>query len=266
MSNTIEHYALIGYPISHSLSPKIYQHFAQETKQSIHYHTISATSETFFSTAHAFLQQGKGLNITAPFKQLGLKLAQTLHPRAQEARATNLILKKEDGTLVADNTDGIGLITDLKINHSFDVRDKKILILGAGGAARGIIPELMHQAPKHIILANRDYEKAQQLAEPFKLRAESLEALNTYSFDLILQASTELPQLPVNFKAGEAFCYDLNYGKRALPFKAWAEQQGAIGYTDGLGMLVEQAAAAFYVWRGIKPKTSELIHTLRKTL
>ncbi len=265
MSNIIEHYALIGYPISHSLSPKIYQHFAQETKQSIRYQTISATPETFFSTAHAFLQQGKGLNITAPFKQLGLTLTQALHPRAQEAQATNLILKKEDGTLIADNTDGMGLIADLEINHVFDVHDKKILILGAGGAARGIIPELMHQAPKYIVMVNRNYDKAQRLAEQFKLIAEPLEALSTYSFDLILQASTELPQLPPNFNAEGAFCYDLNYGKRALPFKGWAEQQGAIGYTDGLGMLVEQAAAAFYLWRGIKPETSELIHILRNT-
>lgn len=255
-------YAVMGYPIKHSLSPYIHQQFEKQTGERLHYIAIEAKPEKFLNQAREFLKKGSGLNITAPFKQLALGLAQKINPTAEKAEATNTLIKNKEGLIIADNTDGVGLVRDLKINQHFNLNNKQILILGAGGAARGILSALINENPAKIFIANRNFDKAKNLAEHFKVNALMLTELTQHSFDLILHASTHLPELPAQFSAQTAFCYDLNYGERSIPFKQWALTQGCV-YSDGLGMLVEQAAESFYLWRGVRPETADVIAACR---
>lgn len=260
--NNMAYYGVIGFPIKHSLSPYIHQQFAKQMGEKLHYVAIEVKPEEFLNQAHEFLKQGSGLNVTAPFKRLALKLAQKINPAAKKAEATNTLIKNKEGLIIADNTDGIGLVRDLKLNHHFNLNNKQILILGAGGAARGILSALMNENPAKIFITNRSFDKTKNLAEHFKVNALTLSELTQHSFDLILHASTHLPELPTQFSAQSAFCYDLNYGERSIPFKQWALTQGCV-YSDGLGMLVEQAAEAFYLWRRIRPETADVIAACR---
>ena len=260
----IDHYAVIGQTTSHSLSPYIHQRFAEFTHQKIHYHALDSSSEDFAHDLREFLYYGKGMNITAPFKELAFKIAHEVSEAASLAQAANTLSKQEDNTIRADNTDGIGFIRDLTINQGFDPRNKSILIIGAGGAARGILSTLINENPKHLIITNRSYTKAKTLADYFKVEALALEKIAGLSIDLIVQASSVMPELPAGFLAQNAFCYDLNYGKKASDFRRWVKQQ-QLRHIDGTGMLVEQAAESFYLWRGIKPETQELITELHKS-
>jgi len=271
MSN-IDQYAVFGHPINHSKSPRIHTLFAEQTKQTLDYTSQDVPAELFTSAiAEFFKQGGKGLNCTVPLKELAWDRADTLSERAQFSKAVNTLVLQEDGTLLGDNTDGLGLVADLTVNHGISLNNKRILILGAGGASRGIIGPLMEKSPVGIVIANRTVEKAIALSHEFSQLGEiagcAYEALKGFSFDLILNATSasltgELPPLTDNLLAENGCCYDLAYGNQPTAFVKWGVAQGAIKSLDGLGMLVEQAAEAFFVWRGVRPETKEIIKLL----
>ncbi|MCX7089446.1 MAG: shikimate dehydrogenase [Methylococcales bacterium] len=268
---TNDQYAVFGDPISHSKSPRIHQLFAQQTAQALHYQAKQVSAEQFNEAVEDFFSQGgKGLNCTAPLKELAWQRADALTDAARLAKAVNTLKRLADGRLQGDNTDGAGLIKDLMLNHALPLHAASILLLGAGGASRGIIGPLLAQSPKRLVIANRTLDKATALAAEFNqplLVASGFEALQGQQFDLILNATSasltgELPALPAGILAAEGSCYDLAYANTATPFVSWGRSQNAAKSLDGLGMLVEQAAAAFYLWRGIYPDTASVITLL----
>ncbi len=259
-----DHYAIIGNPIAHSLSPYIHQRFAKLTGEDIIYQSLQSESHSFAHDLREFLYYGKGLNITAPFKQMAVAVANQVSSAALLAQAANVLIKQEDNSILAENTDGIGLINDLKCNQSFELKNKAILIIGAGGAAQGILELLLAENPKQVALTNRSLVKAKELSKRFAIEALALEKLSQFKPELIIHASSIMPTIPADYSTEGAFCYDLNYGERSSDFKRWAKQQKA-PYVDGIGLLVEQAAESFYLWRGIRPETKELITELRKS-
>ncbi|HSW68973.1 MAG TPA: shikimate dehydrogenase [Gammaproteobacteria bacterium] len=260
-----DQYAVIGNPIHHSWSPKIHQLFAEQTQQELDYKAILAPLDGFKHILKEFQNQGgKGLNITLPFKQQAYQIVDTLSERAKLAKSINTIQFNPDGTLFGDNTDGIGFIRDVVHNHNFSISNKRVLILGAGGAVRGILHPLLQESPAQLIIANRTEETAKALIEEFphdpSIQTCSLSSLDQFKFDLVINGtSASLTEntidLPKNILSGQAYCYDMVYGKGTTPFMAWAAENNAMLISDGLGMLIEQAAESFYIWRGIRPKT-----------
>jgi shikimate dehydrogenase len=267
-----DRYAVFGNPISHSQSPRIHALFAAQTGQEMSYEALLAPVEGFVTAVQLFIQAGgKGANVTVPFKEEAFRLAQTLTPRAQAAGAVNTLTFDGD-SITGDNTDGAGLVRDLKANLGFDLAGKRILLLGAGGAARGVILPLLQEQPSLLTIANRTEEKAFRLALEFSGRAANLpEAcgfgqLAGKSFDLVINAtSTGLSEialpLPPNLFAPRGLAYEMVYGRQTQFMKqARAE---ACRVADGLGMLVEQAAEAFHLWRGVRPATAPVLAALR---
>lgn len=274
MHYSIDTYAVIGNPIAHSKSPFIHQQFAQQTKQLIQYLKIEAPLDNFAATLIEFQQRGgKGANITVPFKQQAYEFVTQHSTRAKLAHAVNTIIFDSDSSTIGDNTDGIGLVRDLSINHSFTPAQKNILILGAGGAVQGILEPLLTEQPRQIIIVNRTASKAQQLAQFFKSYGEVIgcgyDQLQLQHFDLIINGTSaslhaELPPLLPQFIKPQTFCYDMVYSVQLTPFLNWAVNLGAQKYSDGKGMLVEQAAESFYLWRGIRPNTEPVLKLLRE--
>ena len=270
----IDTYAVMGNPIAHSQSPFIHEQFAKQTQQNLQYLKILVSLDSFSDTVTIFQREGgKGLNITLPFKQDAFKIVTQLSDRAQLAEAVNTIIFENDGKLIGDNTDGVGLLRDLTENISYNLQNKKILILGAGGAVQGILAPLLSEHPEYIVVANRTVEKAKQLATKFtsigNVQACGFSDLISQSFDLIINGTSaslkaELPPLPTNLLNNNACCYDLAYALKPTLFMQWAEQQGAKQCYDGTGMLVEQAAESFYLWREIRPETKNVIKQLRE--
>ena len=270
--SSIDRYAVFGQPISHSKSPRIHQLFAEQTGQCLHYSALEVPAEQFTDAVTSFFANGgKGLNCTVPLKELAWAYAGLKTERAQRAKAVNTLALQEDGSILGDNTDGIGLVTDLIGNHAINLSGRRILILGAGGASRGIISPLLAEAPESIVIANRTIAKAQQLVGEFseqgKLSACGFNELNTQSFDLIINATSssltdELPPLAKDLLANQGSCYDLAYSNKATVFVRWGLEHNALKSVDGLGMLVEQAAEAFYIWRGVRPITAPIIDLL----
>lgn len=266
----IDRYAVFGSPIIHSKSPRIHSLFAVQTHQTLEYTAQEVNAENFVTTVTAFFAQGgKGLNCTVPLKELAWQFATKKTERAESAKAVNTLVKQADGSILGDNTDGIGLVNDLTINHNIELKDKRVLILGAGGATRGILSPLLDEHPDCLVVANRTAEKALQLAIEFNHSFEGcgLDTLHDTPFDLIINAtsaslSNELPPLPENLLAKNGVCYDLAYSNTQTAFVRWAEAQGASKSLDGLGMLVEQAAEAFLLWRGVRPDTKAVIALL----
>ncbi len=267
-------YAVFGNPISHSLSPHIHALFARATGQDLNYEAILAPLNGFGACVAQFQQNGgQGANITVPFKEQAYALCTQLSARAQLAGAVNT-LRFEHGAIEGDNTDGAGLVADLTRNLGMALRDNHILLLGAGGAARGVIGPLLECAPARLVIANRTASRAQDLAAQYTQYAKQavmgcgLEQADS-DFDLIINATSaslagELPALSKRiFKPG-SLAYDMMYGQAITPFLQLAQQQGS-RISDGLGMLVEQAAEAFYVWRGVRPQTQSVIASLRAT-
>jgi len=261
-----DRYAVFGHPIAHSKSPQIHAAFARQTRQDMSYEAILAPRDGFASSVVAFIAAGgRGANVTVPFKEEAYRLASRLSPRAQHAGAVNTLVF-DDGIL-GDNTDGAGLVADLTRNLRCALAGKRILLVGAGGAARGVIAPLLDQTPAEFVIANRTVGRAQELADLFGrgVRACGFDALDM-PFDLVINATAaslagELPPLsPRIFTAG-TLAYDMMYG-RDTPFLAFARSHGA-ATADGLGMLVEQAAEAFYLWRGVRPDTAPVIAALR---
>ncbi len=262
-----DRYAVFGHPIAHSKSPQIHAAFARQTGQDLTYEAILAPLEGFADSVAAFIADGgRGANVTVPFKEEAFRLVDRLSTRAQRAGAVNTLVFDADGML-GDNTDGAGLVADLTRNLDCTLGGKRILLLGAGGAARGVIEPLLEQQPAALVLANRTVSRAQELAVLFGRGATacSFEAADT-RFDLVINATAaslagELPPLSPSIFDADTLAYDMMYG-RDTPFLAFARQHGA-ATADGLGMLVEQAAEAFYVWRGVRPDTAPVIASLR---
>jgi len=271
-----DRYAVIGNPIAHSKSPQIHSAFAQQTGQQLDYTTLLVEIGQLADAVVEFQQhQGKGLNITVPFKQDAWQLTSSLSDRAERAGAVNTLVLYGENDYYGDNTDGVGLVNDLKNNHDIHLNTRHILILGAGGAVRGVLEPILQQFPSQLVIANRTVEKATQLAHEFSdlgtLSGCGFDDLAGETFDLIINATSaslsgELPELPDKLLKEGACCYDMMYGAAPTPFMQWAQQQGAQLCLDGLGMLVEQAAESFYLWRAIRPETTTVIQQLRREL
>jgi len=265
-------YAVIGNPIAHSKSPRIHTEFARRLGEDIRYETIFAPRDGFAAAVADFRAAGgKGLNVTVPFKLDAFALATERTERAQQAGAVNT-LKFDAKTVLGDNTDGAGLVTDLRDRLGFVIRGKRVLIMGAGGAARGVILPLIRQRPTSIAIANRTVEKARSLERQFAsfgpVTGGGYDELHAKSFDLVVNAtsaslSDEVPPVPAGVLAPGALAYDMVYGDKPTRFMMFARENGAAQVSDGLGMLVAQAAESFYVWRGVLPDTAPVIEMLR---
>jgi shikimate dehydrogenase len=266
-------YAVVGNPVAHSKSPAIHAEFARETGQDMTYGALHSDIDEFEAVVERFRRSGgRGLNVTLPFKHRAFALAHARTRRAAEAQAANT-LSFADGEIAADNTDGSGLVRDLTANLGCALRGARILLLGAGGAASGVCGPLLDERPSRLVIANRTVAKARALCERFASMRESivLEAsgyaqLTADSFDVVINATSagltgEMPTLPSRVFTPGALAYDMVYG-RMTPFLQCAAQSGA-RVSDGLGMLVEQAADSFFIWRGVRPQTSPVIARLR---
>jgi len=272
-----DQYAVIGNPIEHSKSPDIHLLFADQTGEQLNYEKLLSDEDKFSQTATDFFSNGgKGLNVTVPFKNDACKFVDELTDYAKNAGAVNTIYKDESGKFIGANTDGIGLLRDLKKSLRVQIINKKILIVGAGGATQGIVEPLLQERPSELIIANRTVSKAQAIAEQFKsfannnssVKACALNEVPKYAFDLVLHATSAGLQgnnveLPVEIIGPNTCCYDLLYSDQDTPFMIWAKNNGAEKVVDGFGMLLEQAAEAFYIWRGQRPDTEMAHHYFR---
>lgn len=268
----LDHYTVFGHPINHSKSPRIHTLFAEQTQQKLSYEAQDVPAESFENAINNFVKNGgKGLNCTVPLKELAWQRADSLSERAKFSKAVNTLIVQKDGSLLGDNTDGLGLVADLTINHQISLLNSRILILGAGGASRGIIGPLMEKSPAKIVIANRTLEKAITLSDEFSELGDilgcSYDDIKEQQFDLILNATSasltgDLPPLAETLLADNGICYDLAYGNEPTTFVKWGLSHNAAKSLDGLGMLVEQAAEAFYLWRGVRPETANIIKLL----
>ncbi len=268
-------YAVMGNPIQHSKSPRIHALFARQTGQNIEYSAIQVDPGGLEQAIGNFQASGgKGLNITVPFKRTAWELMDELSERARLAGAVNTILFRNHSRH-GDNTDGVGLVRDLRHNHAITLENRDILLLGAGGAARGVLEPLLAERPARLVIANRTPNRAHDLADRFsplgEVRGCGLAALEGQRFDLIINATAaslagELPPLPDELLNAGGCCYDMMYGPEPTPFLQWAKAHGAGKTIDGLGMLVEQAAESFFLWRGVRPNTGPVIEILRNEM
>lgn len=269
-----DQYVVIGNPVAHSKSPAIHAQFAAQTGESIAYERLAAPLDDFAACVQHFMQSGGcGANVTVPFKLEAFALATQLTPRAQAAGAVNT-LSFEDGRIVGDNTDGVGLVRDIVHNAGVVLEGRRILLLGAGGAARGVVMPLLAERPQQLVVANRTFARAQELAQSFPAAASVLKAAAfddlSGQFDVIINAtsaslSADLPAVPATLFGPQVFVYDMMYAATPTVFMQWAAQHGA-RVRDGLGMLVEQAAESFFVWRGARPDTAPVYAALRAQL
>jgi len=265
-----DRYAVIGNPVAHSKSPEIHAAFARATGEEVEYDRLLSPIGSFASIVGHFRRLGgKGLNVTVPFKQEAFRLADSLSGRASTAQAVNT-LRFDGDRAYGDNTDGEGLVRDITRNLGVKLAGKRVLVLGAGGAAQGVIGPLQQQGPASLLVANRDPAKAEALAARFggKVRAASYLSLAHGQFEVVVNATSasltgELPPIPKGIFSKEALAYDMVYGRGDTPFLGRARAEGAGVLADGLGMLVEQAAESFFVWRGVRPDTEAVLAALR---
>jgi shikimate dehydrogenase len=276
MNGAIDRYAVFGNPIAHSKSPILHKAFAAETQQQLIYDSQCVGVDQFTDVANAFFANGGlGLNITVPFKMDAFNYAKTLTPRAKRAGAVNTLFLDHNKNIIGDNTDGVGLVNDMTHNLMWSLKDKTILIVGAGGAVRGVLEPFIEQEPKSITIVNRTLEKAVSLSQEFNdvfpIDTCSFSDLENKSFDIIINGTSasltgDLPPLPNNIILSDAYCYDMMYSKELTPFLKWAKQHGCKKLSDGLGMLVCQGAESFFIWRKVKPYTVDVIKHVRKML
>ena len=276
MTQNIDRYAVFGNPIKHSKSPQIHTLFAEQTGQSLSYTAELAEIGQFDLAIKDFiLNNGKGLNVTVPFKEDAWKCATKHSERALRAGAVNTLMVRQDGSLYGDTTDGIGLVRDLIQNHNIQIKDKAILLIGAGGAVRGVLEALLEQQPSSLLIANRTRQKAVQLADDFsdlgQINGCGLDEINETSFDIVINGTSaslqgNIPPLPETIFKSNASSYDMMYAAQATPFMIWSKAHGATQILDGLGMLVEQAAESFYIWRNVRPETKLVIQHIRNLL
>lgn len=252
---------VLGNPVTHSLSPAIQRAFAQQFGFELDYGYLEVTANELSASLQRFVQQGgKGLNVSSPYKQILLPQISNMSARAKQAQAINTITVQADGSLYGDNTDGVGFVRDLQ-RLAIPITQQRILILGAGGAVRGILPAVLELNPGRVTIANRDLVTARQLVASYK---QANIIVSSYAqlhgeFDLVVNATSAglnnlLPPLPAGLKFKNSICYDLNYGSRAQSFLNFSMQDGAKFAIDGMGMLLEQAAEAFYLWHNLRPQ------------
>jgi shikimate dehydrogenase len=255
-----DRYALMGHPVNHSWSPFIHGLFARATLQNMQYRLIDVAPERFRAEAlQFFVDGGRGVNVTVPHKLAAAELVNELTPRASEAGAVNTIHQKPSGELVGDNTDGVGLVTDLEVNLGLALADRRILILGAGGATRGVLGPLLARRPALLAIANRTPARAQKLAAEFARHG----ILKASGFDSVEGSAP--PVTPAVIGAATV-CYDMAYAKGDTPFTRYAHEHGAGAAHKGWGMLVEQAAESFLIWRGIRPPTRPVLELLTSSV
>jgi len=271
----MDKYAVIGNPIEHSKSPQIHQMFAQQAGDEMMYEALLSPVDEFKETVAAFRKGGgMGLNVTVPFKQEAFELADELSDYAQNAGAVNTLVFHQDGKIYGTNTDGIGIVRDLVENHQSQLTGKRILILGAGGAVRGVLQPLLQQRPAQIFIANRTPERAIELANDMQALKEDCELAGggfadiQGEFELIINGTAAslqgiMPPIPTSCLATRVHCYDMMYGGRPTAFENWCEDNGAAKVMNGLGMLVEQAAESFSIWRSKMPDTKPVLEAMR---
>jgi shikimate dehydrogenase len=271
----VDRYAVVGNPVAHSLSPRIHAEFARQTDQAISYEAIEIASDAFREGISDLSRQGfRGVNVTVPFKREAWELCDQLTPRAKIAGAVNTLSLRSDGSIHGDNTDGVGLIRDLVHNLEIQIAAQNILILGAGGAARGVLEPLLALSPASLTIANRSLDRAAELARDFrsfgKIEVVTYTQLPGVRFHLIINAtsagiSNQIPPISAAVLEQAEFCYDMMYNlKTATAFVEWSRLQGIPHSHDGLGMLIEQAAEAFCLWRGVRPNTRDIAGMLRQ--
>jgi shikimate dehydrogenase len=273
MSPTADRYGVFGHPVGHSLSPFIHAMFARETGQDMSYRPFDVPPEDLDARVRAFFAEGgSGLNITLPHKLAAVELATELTERAAHAAAVNTLALR-DGKVLGDNTDGIGLVRDLCDNLGVVITNRRVLVLGAGGATRGVLAPLLGLQPEELIIANRTADRAEALAAAFADLGDAhgvgFADVGDDAFDLVINATSaslsgEMPPLPPAAVGPQTVCYDLAYGKDATAFVKWAQSIGCAQALQGLGMLVEQAAESFHVWRGVRPQTASVRAALRE--
>lgn len=268
-----DRYAVMGNPVAHSKSPRIHTLFAEQTGQDLQYTAILVKAGEFPRRVAEFQAGGgRGLNVTVPFKEEAWALSARHSDRAKRAGAVNTLILDADGGYFGDNTDGAGLVRDLKYNHGCTLTGRRILLVGAGGAARGVLEPVLAERPALLVIANRTAGRAVELARNFcdlgRIEGCGLDALQGQSFDVLVNAtaaglSGQVPDLPASVVTPESWCYDMMYGDEPTAFVRWSDTHGAARAIDGLGMLVEQAAESFYLWRRIRPDTAAVITALR---
>jgi len=269
-------FAVVGNPVSHSKSPMIHTLFASQTGKQLQYTREEVALDGFTEFVQEFFWSGgTGLNITVPFKEQAFELAQVHSERAKLARAVNTLYLDDQQRLRGDNTDGIGLVRDLRDNHGIVISGKRVLMIGAGGAVRGALGSLAEETPDSITLVNRTLSKAVTLQQEFSqlanISAHSFDAQFDGPFDLVINGTStglqgEAPEVSPDAVGSQTCCYDMMYGSHDTPFMTWARQQGASQVLDGLGMLVEQAAESFTIWLEVAPETACVIEQVRSAL
>jgi shikimate dehydrogenase len=272
MTPAPDRYAVIGHPVAHSRSPWIHAQFARQTGEHISYAALEiAPAELPVRLRAFFAHAGRGLNVTVPHKQAVLPLLDELSERAGIAGAVNTVIRLPDGRLRGDNTDGSGFVRDLTRNLGISVAAQRVLLLGAGGAARGLLAPLLALEPAELVIANRTPQRAAELAQRFAAHGVvhgcGFEQLGSQPFELIINATAagldqQLPPLPIALLEAAALCYDLVYAGGETGFVRWAREHGVARSVDGTGMLVEQAADAFLLWRGVRPDTAPVLAAL----
>ncbi|HEY8052372.1 MAG TPA: shikimate dehydrogenase [Steroidobacteraceae bacterium] len=269
----MDHYGVVGHPVSHSLSPFIHGMFARETGQLLTYRLFDVPPDGLSEHVRGFFAAGgRGLNVTLPHKIAARELAHELTERAAHAAAVNTLALAADGTVLGDNTDGAGLVHDLRENLGLELAGRRLLIMGAGGATRGVLAPLLGLAPAVIVIANRTPERAAALAAAFSdlgvTHGVGFEDVGDDPFDLVINATSaslsgDIPPLPPTAVDSSTVCYDLAYGKSATAFVEWARERGCAQALQGLGMLVEQAAESFELWHGVRPATETVLAALQ---
>lgn len=272
MSGTVDQYGVVGHPVAHSFSPFIHAMFARQTGQAMSYRLFDVAPETLEESLAAFFEQGgRGLNITLPYKVAAVARAAELTQRAEHAGAVNTLAMRKDGTILGDNTDGVGLTQDLCVNQRVLVTRRRVLIIGAGGAARGVLGPLLGLEPQTLVIANRTADRARALATAFahlgNVQGVGFRYIAGGAFDLIINATSasltgEIPDVPIGVVGPDTFCYDMAYGKGDTPFVRWSLELGCRAAVPGWGMLVEQAAESFRLWRGVRPLTAPVLEAL----
>jgi shikimate dehydrogenase len=273
-AETMDQYGVVGHPVAHSWSPFIHGLFSRETGQAMTYRLYDFLPQEFPQRVREFFKEGgRGLNITLPHKIAAVDIADELTARAAHAAAVNTLAARGDGTILGDNTDGTGLVRDLCDNQSVVITHRRILIIGAGGAARGVLAPLLALSPTEIVIANRTAERAETLAKAFEklgaTRGVGFRYISGGVFDVIVNATSaslsgDIPAVPTSVVGPETVCYDMAYGKTDTPFLRWALKLGCLRALQGWGMLVEQAAESFRIWRGVRPATAPVLAALKE--
>jgi shikimate dehydrogenase len=274
LSTQPDQYGVIGHPVAHSWSPFIHGMFARQTGESVVYRLHDVLPEDFRAYVLDFFSRGgRGLNVTVPHKVAAAELANELTPRAERAAAVNTLAVQRDNRLLGDNTDGAGLVHDLRDNLSVNLAGRRVLIVGAGGATRGVVAPLLVLRPAELVIANRTAERAQAFAADFKdigaVRGCGFDELGEHFYDVVINATSaslagEVPAIPASVIRPDSLCYDMAYSKGDTPFLRWSREQGCTRAIQGWGMLVEQAAESFQVWRGVRPQTAPVLEALRE--